>query len=108
MWKAVGIGILALVGFLGFNFAMTSLGYWQKGFFGAWDEQIRYDIQKESQAHIDGLRRNLDQMMIQHMTADAAGKAGIAAAARQQYAQTDLSNFSAAQLDWLRTVAGIY
>jgi uncharacterized membrane protein YeiB len=88
-WLAAIMGILVLM------FLLSSWGMISKSFFGKWNEQIRYDIQKESQAHRDGLQRNLSNMQTDYLNADAAGKAAIQAAVRHQYSQADTSEFPA-------------
>jgi len=88
-------------------FALQSMGMVSKEFFGKWSESIRYDIQKESQAHRDGLQRNLMAMQTDYLAADAAGKSAIIAAVKHQYSQADTSEFPAHLKDFLRT-AGIY
>lgn len=99
-------GLLTLVVLGG----LTYFSMFGKEFFAKWNEQIRYEVQQESQAHRDGLRRNLSQMQIQYAAADAAGKTAIAAAARQQYGQIDsrqIEEMPDNLQDFLRTV-GVY
>lgn len=85
--------VLGIIGFFLLLFVLNVGGMFSKSFFGKWNEEIRYDIQKESQAHRDGLQRNLMAMQTDYLAADAAGKAAIQAAVRHQYSQADTSEF---------------
>lgn len=91
--KNVMYALAGLVAFLIVMFLLNVAGMLGKSFFGTWNESIRYDIQKESQAHRDGLQRNLSAMQIDYLAADSAGKAAIAASVRHQYSQADTSEF---------------
>lgn len=93
MTKQILIWFGLVIAFFVGMFVLNVGGMYSKSFFGKWNEEIRYDIQKESQAHRDGLQRNLSQLMIQHGSADAAGKAGIRATVMHQYSQTDTSEY---------------
>ena len=93
--KAVFIWIAGIVAFLAVMFVMNVGGMYSKSFFGKWNEEIRYDIQKESQAHRDGLQRNLSQLMIQFNSADASGKVGIKMTTMHQYSQVDTTSYPA-------------
>lgn len=95
----IGIGLLI--------FALQVTGMVSKSFFGKWDEQIRHDIQKESQAYRDGMMRNLGQMMVQYSNSDVGGKEAIKAAVRQQYSQVDTSEYPAYLKNFLSDV-GVY
>lgn len=86
---------LGVIAFFATLFVLNVGGMYSKSFFGTWNEEIRYDIQKESQAHRDGLQRNLSQLMIQHGSADSAGKVGIRATVRHQYSQADTAEYPA-------------
>tara|TARA_R110000851_G_scaffold59347_1_gene137341 strand:- start:953 stop:1273 length:321 start_codon:yes stop_codon:yes gene_type:complete len=76
-------------------FALNSMGMVSKGFFGKWNEEIRYDITKESAAYRDGMQRNLSQMQTDYNSADSSGKIGIRQAVRHQYSQTDTAEYPA-------------
>lgn len=93
--KIIGGGLLAVALIIALNFALASMGMISKSFFGKWNEQIRYDITKESAAYRDGMQRNLSQMQTDYLAADGAGKAAIQAAIRHQYSQTDTSEYPA-------------
>ena len=99
--------VLALVIVVGSIAVLSAFG---NRFIGKFNEETRYQIQQESQAYRDGLRRNLSQMHSQHASANASGKAAIMAAVKQQYGQLEKSHVE--QLpqylqDFLRT-AGVY
>jgi hypothetical protein len=87
--------ILGIIAFFAVLFLLNVGGMYSKSFFGTWNEEIRYDIQKESQAHRDGLQRNLSQLMIQHDAAGTAGRVGIQATVRHQYSQADTAEYPA-------------
>lgn len=87
--------VLGLIILIPTMFALNYAGMLGKSFFGTWNEQIRYEIQKESQAHRDGLQRNLSQLMIQYNAADSTGKTGIRATVMHQYSQADTSEYPA-------------
>ena len=93
--KLIAAGFAALVAVLALNFALASMGMISKSFFGQWNEQIRYDIVKESAAYRDGMQRNLMQMQTDYLSADGPGQAAIRAAVRHQYSQTDTSEYPA-------------
>ncbi len=93
--KIIGGGLLAVALIIGLNFALASMGMISKSFFGKWNEQIRYDITKESAAYRDGMQRNLSQMQTDYLAADGAGKTAIQAAIKHQYSQTDTSEYPA-------------
>lgn len=105
------LSILAIIVavFVG-GFALKSLGMIEAKFFNSWFESNRYEVQKESAAYRDGLQRNLSQLMNDYNAADAAGKAGIIAATKHQYAQVNKEHIDEMPQylqDFLRT-AGIY
>jgi len=91
--KQVFLWIGGIILFFAILFILNVGGMYSKSFFGKWNEEIRYDIQKESQAHRDGLQRNLASMQTDYLNADSAGKAVIEAAVRHQYSQVDTSEF---------------
>lgn len=93
--KTAIYALLGLAGTIALMFVLNVGGMYSKAFFGKWDEQIRHDIQKESQAYKDGMQRNLMSMQTDYNNADAAGKAAIKAAVRHQYSQTDTSGYPA-------------
>lgn len=97
-FKIAGIGIASIVGL-----GLLSWGglHWS-GFLAKQREGIRYDIIKESQAHRDGMQRNLMQMQTDYLSADTAGKAAISAAVRHQYSQADTSEYPAHLQTFLR------
>ena len=101
--SVVGIFILMVV----VVFGLRTLGMVSWSFFGKWGEEIRYDIHKESQTYRDGMQRNLSQLKLQWDAAEGAGRTGIEAAVKQQYSQTDTSEYPAYLQDFLRQV-GIY
>lgn len=100
-------GILAV---LALGFVLNVAGMWNYSFFGKWQEEIRHDIQMESTAFRQGNQNNLQQMLNDYNTADAAGKQAILSGVRAQY-----SGLSAKHLeempghlrDFLRT-SGMY
>lgn len=85
--------ILGIIASLVILFFLNVGGMYSKSFFGKWNEEIRYDIQKESQAYRDGMQRNLSQLMIQYGSADSAGKTGIRMTVQHQYSQTDTTEY---------------
>lgn len=101
-YKVIGAGIGAFILILVVMFGLSSLGMVSKSFFGTWNEQIRYDIHKESQTYRDGMQRNLSQLLIDYRKADPAGQAAIKATVRHQYSQTDTSSYPAHLKDFLR------
>lgn len=96
------------MGVLALGFALNAWGMVNLKFFGTWKEEIRYDILKESQAHRDGLQRNLASLKSQYDSADTAGRVGITATIKHQYSQEDTSEFPQYLKDFLRDAAGIY
>ncbi len=105
--KIIGLVVGGFIVVLAINFGMASLGMISKSFFGQWNEQIRYDITKESAAYRDGMQRNLMQLQTDYLSADGAGKAAIKAAIKHQYSQTDVSEYPAHLKTFLASV-GIY
>lgn len=95
IFKLILGGLAAVALFFAVNFALASMGMISKSFFGKWNEEIRYDITKESAAYRDGMQRNLSQLQTQYNAADTAGKLGIKSAVRHQYSQTDTSEYPA-------------
>ncbi|MCG7628957.1 hypothetical protein MHM88_14190 [Epibacterium sp. MM17-32] len=89
-------------------FGLNVMGMFGKSFFGKWNEQIRYDIHKESQTYRDGMQRTLDGLMNEFRKADTVGKIGIKETIRHQFSQTDVSRLPAYQRDFLSTEIGIY
>jgi GH18 family chitinase len=79
--------------FLAVMFGLKSLNMISYDFFGTWKEEIRYDIQKESQAYRDGMQRNLSDLKFQYDKADSYGRIGIRETVRHQYAQTNTSEY---------------
>jgi len=93
MLKTIGLWVGGFVLVVVAAFVLRSVGLIGDSFFNPWAEEIRYDTQKESQAHRDGLQRNLASLMNQYNAADSAGKTGIQATVRHQYSQADTSEF---------------
>ena len=105
--KYVLYGILGFIAFIAVTFTLNSLGMISYSFFGAWQESIRADIQRESFAYTQGNMNNLQQMLNDYNTADASGQQAILSGVRAQYGSVDTSEFPAHLRDFLRT-AGIY
>lgn len=101
---AAGIGIaLAGVG------AATQIGAIQwGGFLSRQVEEQRNKTFKTSTAYRDGMKQELGRMMNEWRKADAAGRIGIEAAIRHQFAEIDTTDFPAYLRDFLRTEIGVY
>ena len=103
-----GFTVAAIIGVIALNFGLASMGMISKSFFGKWNEEIRYEIHKESQTYRDGMQRTLADAMKQYQDASAAGKTVIKKTIEHQFSQTDTSQFPAYLQDFLRTEIGIY
>jgi len=99
-------GSLIIAAFVGLA-AVSYVGLQWGGFLAKTQESIRYDVTKESAAYRDGMQRNLVQMQTQYLTGDDTAKAAISAAVKQQYSQTDTSEYPQYLKDFLITF-GIY
>ena len=100
-------GLLAVIAL---SFVLNSAGMISYSFFGKWQEEIRHDIQMESTAYRTGMQSNLQQMLNDYNSADAAGKQAILSGVRAQYSQAKAAHITEMPghlRDFLRT-AGIY
>lgn len=91
--KAILAWIAGIVALFGIIFGLNVMGMFSKEFFGKWNEQIRYDIHKESQSYRDGMQRELGRIQMEWSKADLAGRIGIEAHVRDVYSQTDTSEY---------------
>lgn len=105
--KYILYGIFGFIGFVSATFMLNSIGMISYSFFGAWQESIRSDIQRESFSYTQGNMNNLQQMINDYNTADAAGKQAIVSGVRAQYGSVDTSEYPAHLRDFLRS-AGVY
>jgi len=85
---------IVIAGLLGFGIISYGGLHWA-GFLGKAREQIRHDIFKESQAHRDGMKNELNRLYVAYQSADTAGKIGISNAVRDQFASVDTADYPA-------------
>lgn len=68
-------------------------GIYVNGFFNAEREAQRTKVFKESQAHTDGMKLQLNNLYMEYQKADDAGKIGIANATRDIFAAVDTTDY---------------
>ena len=83
--KIVGAVVATIVVLLVIGFGLRSIGMYSQGYFGAWQESNRRDIQIESRAYSEGTVQLLYKMQREyHRAKNDAERRTIAASARQQ------------------------
>lgn len=77
--KTVLAFIVGLVIFLGLIFGLNYFGYMQTAFFSPRVEQVRYNTFKQSQSYNDGMVRDLENLQMEYIKADAGQKLALRA-----------------------------
>jgi hypothetical protein len=79
MFKGILTAVGALVLFLAFIFAMNLFGLAQYSFFAPKVRAVENQVFKESEQYNDGMIRDLENLQLAYIQADAAGKASLKA-----------------------------
>lgn len=91
LWILGGLASLVslMLVFAGLGWINLTLGGW----LGAKQEAIRTDIVEESLAYTRGMQRELGRLSIDYLSADTAGRVGIAAYVRDTFSEVDTSEY---------------
>ena len=79
MFKAISAGVGALVLFLAFVFGMNLFGLASYSFFAPKYRAVDNQVFKESEQYNDGMIRDLENLQLEYIKADAAGKQSLRA-----------------------------
>ena len=71
-WGIMFVVVMGILGFLG-----NYIGFFNYAFFAPKQEQVRYNVFKESQAYNDGMIRDLEDLKMTYQQADANGKTAL-------------------------------
>lgn len=88
-FKLLGFAVLGIVTIALLAFVANAAGFMSLSFFKPKVEQLRYDTFKQSQSYNDGMVRDLQNLRLQYMQANAEQQASLKAIILHRFAAYD-------------------
>ena len=102
--KAVGIGILALVGILALSWVFTGNDFFLYKFFAPKQEAVRRQVFENTPSYVQGKIDYISQLKFEYGSADKAHKQAIAQMIIEQAATVDNSLLPAEQRQFIHSL----